>query len=639
MKELSTLQLLEYFKGCVFQTFSDTEDNENGCARVFLDYEEETFRRLNKNRNGIFFSANAFEGERKTDHLTKLLSFYCDADFCKESDGLSSEERKRKRKVLLKEILDAPVKPNIVTITKNGLQPFWLIDEDRTDTKTQERWKNTQEGIVEYFAKRGSTGDIVKDIARVLRLPGFYHQKGEPFLIRSYLIHEEKTTLREMEQAFPYFDKSLIELENAKTKDKTDKLANISMEDIALRALAEYGEASAYFDRSGRIVLSRGVTGAFLGKEGDAGDYIASTSHELPHGNKVTFPMRLLNIPSTKEAFKWICKEFNVPDSKNTRSKTKVNSKPLDFTPRLYSKMSDKDILEVEDVAYLQTGIEDMDERFGFPAGFYVVCGNPGTGKGFLAAWFSKQFYLNNQKKSVLFSLEMSEELVRRRVLQSWSNLTQKEFEAGGSVQKGLELLKQDFFVVEQFSPEDTSCRTPENFKKLVDNYYNQGYRIFHFDHFHELEGATVNETNFAVVDAWGSVFQEISKKYPDIWLFVFAQPNGAAAKKELLSKTDISGSKALTQKCDVFLSLNRKIATDEYDKVTVSEEDRSAVLWVDKNRLTSKQYIGFRLYFAETGNFYKSETEAALALKEELAASSLSNEESQLFYELGVKP
>lgn len=259
----------------------------------------------------------------------------------------------------------------------------------------------------------------------------------------------------------------------------------------------------------------------------------------------------------------------------------------------------------------LSTGIDKLDAKFPFPAGYYVICANPGAGKGWFALWLTRIFYTRHLKRSVYFSLEMAEPLVRERIFQAWSDLTQEKYKRlQGDEEKlvervypALSLLRQGAIEVDTFHVEDTKHQTPKNFYEAVKSYYEQGYRVFHFDHLHELEGANDNNRNQAVTELWAKVFQDICKELPDIWLFIYAQPNGAAAKKKYIRRTDIAGSKAITQKCEFFLSLN--LMESEADEITSFEvENRQRVLFLDKSRVTSESKIGFLLYFDHTGNF-----------------------------------
>ena len=158
----------------------------------------------------------------------------------------------------------------------------------------------------------------------------------------------------------------------------------------------------------------------------------------------------------------------------------------------------------------------------------------------------------------------MPEPIVRSRILQQWSDLTKSEFDQGKSSDQAIGLMNKDAIVVDDFYTEDTKFQTPETFSDWVAEYYRLGFRIFHFDHLHELEGANDNAKNQSVTEKWAKTFQKICKDHPDVWLFVYAQPNGAAQNRKILRRTDIAGSKAITQKCDYLISLNRNFEIDD---------------------------------------------------------------------------
>lgn len=289
---------------------------------------------------------------------------------------------------------------------------------------------------------------------------------------------------------------------------------------------------------------------------------------------------------------------------------TALNSHTLDET-YVYKHQDIGELTKLIHREFLTTGISKMDEDFPFHTGYYVICANPGVGKGWFATWLTKQFYLLKGKRSVYFSLEMAEPLVRTRLLQQWSNLTQKQFNNGESVEQAVKLLNSDCLRVDTFHSQEPILQHPDSLRAKIDYYYSLGFRIFHFDHFHELEGMNVNNDNQRVAEVWGKAFQQLCKDYPDIWLFVFAQPNAEGLKKRILRKMDVSGSKSIVQKCEFFLSLNRSFI--DGDDLKIDEEDRHITLWLDKSRITSASQIGWKLYFSKTGNFLAESDEEVL--------------------------
>ena len=100
-------------------------------------------------------------------------------------------------------------------------------------------------------------------------------------------------------------------------------------------------------------------------------------------------------------------------------------------------------------------------------------------------------------------------------------------------------------------------------------------------------------------MENWSAVFKKINDDFPDIWLFIYAQPNGNASKKDVLKRVDIAGSKSITQRCEYFVSLNR-----EKVRETNEDEDRSIFVYLDKGRTQTRSHIGTWIYFDVTGNF-----------------------------------
>lgn len=285
----------------------------------------------------------------------------------------------------------------------------------------------------------------------------------------------------------------------------------------------------------------------------------------------------------------------------------------IDLTERsssfLLSAKSEEEILKKDVRKKSNVGIKQIDEEFGFPSGFYVLAGNPGAGKGWFALWLIQNAWVYNQRKSVYFSLEMSIPVVKGRILQQWSNMTKSQYDTGLRPTRALEMIKKDVVIVDDFFSEDLKYQTPKNFEDIVDFYYQRGIRCFHFDHLHEISGANDKNFNQGIMELWSKTFQRISKKYTDIWLFVYVQPNGRGYDKNILKKQDISGSKVIIQKCDYFLSLNRIQPDMDSKKVNFgalvnSEIDRTVYLYLDKNRHTDVCNRLYKLKFLQTGNF-----------------------------------
>ncbi|MFH1863498.1 MAG: DnaB-like helicase C-terminal domain-containing protein [bacterium] len=451
MNTLSTADFLKDFTGSVFQTFHDRKEDylagekdqctcklSPQCTRVHLTYNDQLFKKLNAGNIGIYFTPNFFTGGRKIENLIKLNSVFGDLDVAKEGDGQIPQQVKDKKTVLWVALMKLDLKPNFIIVTKNGLQPLWLIEESITDEDTQKQFISVVQGVTEWSKGYGAAGDKVKDIPRVLRLAGYNHCKGGPFEIKAYKFHEDKYTLQDLAKLFPYFDYEVIKADNAKTKDLNDPLKDIDIKDVVIRAYKEIGEQDAYFDRSGRIVLSRGVTGAFQGKNDDR-QYIASTSGTEPAGNKVTFVSKLFDWGDYKRAFKWIVEQFNVQLGLSTSS-LPVEVKPEEIEiPTLNSESLVTSILNpipVESFGY--TSFDEVLDGI-TPDFTYLLAAKSGNCKSALVL----NILYNLAKRgvpSVFFDLENGSKLGDRRLLQihtSWSKEILKTF-AGDESKKDL---------------------------------------------------------------------------------------------------------------------------------------------------------------------------------------------------------
>lgn len=273
---------------------------------------------------------------------------------------------------------------------------------------------------------------------------------------------------------------------------------------------------------------------------------------------------------------------------------------------KFYSDFNDTEIEEIPSWDGLSVGDYELDREFGFPQAFYIIIGNAGAGKSWFSLWLARMAWELNKKRTVFFSLEMSEPEVRKRLLQAWSDITQKDMEAGAPTDKAKKLLREDAIVVDEFFPEESEKRNEQELERAVKYYYQKGYRVFILDHFHELPNTEDNEKIQKTAKTWAHAIRGIVNEYKDIWFFLFAQPHGAAEKKQLLTRGDFKGAKNITDMCQIFMSLNRKQAKDEdTGTMVVDDSSRLVLLRVDKSRRTSVSYKNYKLVFSETGNFH----------------------------------
>ena len=118
----------------------------------------------NKSGWGIFHTVNSFSGPRRKENLLQIQSWAIDID-------KGSKEKQIER------IKNAPVAPSLVVETKNGHHVYWHSKDATLETYEA----IVCDRLIPYF----NADEKAKDVARVLRVPGYYHQKNpkNPFLV------------------------------------------------------------------------------------------------------------------------------------------------------------------------------------------------------------------------------------------------------------------------------------------------------------------------------------------------------------------------------------------------------------------------------------------------------------------------
>lgn len=176
------------------------------CFRIFDDKKTGTFRGLkltcecgkykaiedtltqhNQKGRGIFFVVNYGGQEDKA--ITRI-----NAQFFEMDDGTFEEQQAK---------IDAfPLKPSMIIQTRKSLHTYFFMD----GTATVERFRPIQKQLVAYF---GGDPACVNE-SRVMRLPGFYHQKTDtPVMVQCIAFHpERKYTQDQLEEALPALEET-----------------------------------------------------------------------------------------------------------------------------------------------------------------------------------------------------------------------------------------------------------------------------------------------------------------------------------------------------------------------------------------------------------------------------------------------
>jgi len=157
------LEKLDSGNGFTFQTFDDGDEEKKPLARVRHGSLEEHFPllgQLNDQGAGIFVTVNETDLKgRKTDNIISVRAVFADLDGAP-----------------LEPVREFGFKPQIIIETSpNRWHAYWPTKELPLDEFTN---------IQKIIASRFRSAPAITDRSRVMRLPGFYHCKGEPFLVR-----------------------------------------------------------------------------------------------------------------------------------------------------------------------------------------------------------------------------------------------------------------------------------------------------------------------------------------------------------------------------------------------------------------------------------------------------------------------
>jgi hypothetical protein len=157
------LDLLTRGSACTFQVFDDRPSKRRDLNRIMhgsLAVHAKTLMRLNEQGAGIFVMVNAGDGNgRKLTNVRAVRALFVDLDGAP-----------------LEPVLTGPIAPHMVIETSPGRwHAFWLVEG-----VPLESFSHLQEQLANMF----DADRRVKDLCRVMRLPGFVHNKQQPYQSR-----------------------------------------------------------------------------------------------------------------------------------------------------------------------------------------------------------------------------------------------------------------------------------------------------------------------------------------------------------------------------------------------------------------------------------------------------------------------
>ncbi|RMF57710.1 MAG: hypothetical protein D6746_10615 [Bacteroidetes bacterium] len=155
-------------------------DKGGGSPREVRSMAQARF--LNARGYGIFRVPNPFWGRRLRRHCTGIRYWFAEIDHASKRHQLAT-------------LLESPLLPTCVVESRRGFHVYWrALDGDL------ETWDEIVKGrIIPALEADPKASDPL----RMLRAPGFYHHKAEPFLVRVVYYSGAAYTVQQVRDAFP----------------------------------------------------------------------------------------------------------------------------------------------------------------------------------------------------------------------------------------------------------------------------------------------------------------------------------------------------------------------------------------------------------------------------------------------------
>lgn len=231
------LNMLDAGGEFTFQTFADADKSKNlvHICHGSLEAHFDTLARLNGQGAGIFVTVNQTDLKGRTsDNITRVRALWVDFD------KVDPERVQR--------LQDMPFAPNLIVESSAGKHhAYWILDAENGAIPL-DQFSELQKRLIHHFADDGAD-KAVHDLPRVMRLAGFYHCKGEPFMTR--VVHSdawyEVQELIEWVQSLPMPEAAKPEAQVAKPKAQNTHTtqqahSNLDFKQVKLLARGRWSE-------------------------------------------------------------------------------------------------------------------------------------------------------------------------------------------------------------------------------------------------------------------------------------------------------------------------------------------------------------------------------------------------------------
>lgn len=186
------LQALESGGRFQFQTFDDSKDKRQHLARTMygtLDDHAATLQELNAAGAGVFVTVNKTDGTgRKASNVVGVRALFIDGDGIPLPSCAAGTCRISVCPRCNAEVQDGKTwhcEPSLIVMRDaNHWHAYWLLAVELPLAE----FTAAQKRLIAYYESDG----VIHDLPRVMRLPGFWHRKGEPRGVRVTFVNDTR---------------------------------------------------------------------------------------------------------------------------------------------------------------------------------------------------------------------------------------------------------------------------------------------------------------------------------------------------------------------------------------------------------------------------------------------------------------
>lgn len=583
---MTTKDFLSYFPKFCVQTFddNDTDEKDNSLIRCGkpLEFTKDELKNLNKKGAGIYFTVNQFpEGRRRQTDCVGINAWYA------ESDTLPIEVQREN-------LRNSPLPPSFIVKSKKSLHAYWLAKD-----ATKENFIKIQMGLRDKF--QGDT--TMKDIARVLRIPGFLHQKdrANPVLVEILEANPENKFIEaDMLRAFPYIEK-IITLPK-QTKPVTIETFWTTLALLNNHMVLERLSGSEIINREIITFKKRTPDGEYIYVNGKICDAWID-AHGMIGSGKRGGPTWIQWISfygkSKAEIAQWAkiyLSEF-IPEELKT-----IDNKPIKIETALSLSDEIKKDFSTPPTT-LTWGMEYLDYKLPIldRGRFVVMFGQQGSGKSLFCVWMAKKNTEKNPNVCFL-SLEMGKKQIIRNYILQRADIDKESYRKKNVDKSIVDKFLPEIQQIQFIGIEDGEIYDIAKIEKIIQS--NKPSILF-IDNLNKIRG--VGKSEIEITQGTTTGLLGLTRKY-DMPIILIHHANKPMEKKKgdsqynLRGLAGLRGSNKTSDDADIIIEVSRP-------QLDMSNplKNNTTYLASFKDRDFDTRTLATILF--EEGNFYDIET------------------------------